>query len=410
MNVIFLTIVDYTEDSKGIYGDLVSTFRSNGHHVYVVCPVQRRDSCDTAREEYDNLTILRVRTLNVKQAGLLEKGLGQLTMELLFRRAVAAHFKDIRFDLILYSTPPITFASVIGHLRKRNPQAVTYLLLKDIFPQNALDLGMMSDKGVKSVIYRYFRAKEKSLYAISDVIGCMSPANVSYLSGHNSLPERTVVEVAPNAIKLPDMPHYDDEFRRGLLAKYGIPSDRKVFIYGGNLGKPQGVPFVLECLKANASRTDCHFVIAGKGTDAGYVSKWISEASPSAVTFLGPLPSDEFDSLVSVCDAGMIFLEWRFTIPNYPSRLLPSLAFSKPVLVCTDTASDAGPIAEANGYGIWAPSNDVAAFTAAVDRLLTSDMELMGAKGRKFLEENYRVDDLYLTITSHVPSLHKADS
>lgn len=33
-----------------------------------------------------------------------------------------------------------------------------------------------------------------------------------------------------------------------IRQKYGVPVDKKIFVYGGNLGKPQGINFVLECM------------------------------------------------------------------------------------------------------------------------------------------------------------------
>ena len=58
--------------------------------------------------------------------------------------------------------------------------------LKNIFPQNAIDLGMLSKNGWKKLIYNYFSFKRKKLYAISDYIGCMSKANCCYLMEHNT--------------------------------------------------------------------------------------------------------------------------------------------------------------------------------------------------------------------------------
>ena len=86
--------------------------------------------------------------------------------------------------MILYSTPPITFCGVVEYFQKRD-NAKTYLMLKDIFPQNAVDLGMMKTTGAKGLIYKYFRKQEKKLYAISDRIGCMSQANVEYVLKDN---------------------------------------------------------------------------------------------------------------------------------------------------------------------------------------------------------------------------------
>ena len=112
------------------------------------------------------------------------------------------YFNNFAFDLILYSTPPITFNRLITELKKKT-NASTYLLLKDIFPQNAVDLKMISEKGL---IYRYFRKREKILYQISDWIGCMSMANVNYVLKNNSWLAPEKVEVNPNSIEILDPP------------------------------------------------------------------------------------------------------------------------------------------------------------------------------------------------------------
>ena len=62
----------------------------------------------------------------------------------------------------MYSTPPITFCRAVDYVKKRD-NAQTYLLLKDIFPQNAVDIGMMSKQGIKGILYKFFREKEKRL-------------------------------------------------------------------------------------------------------------------------------------------------------------------------------------------------------------------------------------------------------
>ena len=107
----------------------------------------------------------------------------------------------MKFDLILYSTPPITFTKVIALAKKENPGAKTYLMLKGIFPQNAIDLGMLSISGLKGLLYKSFRKKEKRLYELSDFIGCMSPANVKYVLKYNPEVDVSKVEICPNSFE-----------------------------------------------------------------------------------------------------------------------------------------------------------------------------------------------------------------
>ena len=106
--------------------------------------------------------------------------------------------------------------------------------------------------------------------------------------------------------------------------------------------------------------------------------------------------------LVKYCDVGLIFLDYRFTIPNYPSRLLPYLENKMPVLCATDVNTDIGKIAEKNGYGYWCESVKPEDFTALVDKMLSSDRIAMGEKGYQFLKENYTVDKTYNAIVSHL--------
>lgn len=91
-------------------------------------------------------------------------------LESQFKSALKKYFRDVKFDLILYSTPPITFNNVIKYAKKKSDnKALTYLLLKDIFPQNAVDLGMISKTGVK-VFFTKCSARKRKNYIVYQII------------------------------------------------------------------------------------------------------------------------------------------------------------------------------------------------------------------------------------------------
>lgn len=409
MNVIFLTMSrKWDVSSRSIYADLLRKFRDEGHGVYIVYPRERSQGLSTKLEIKNGVSTLGVKTFNLQKTNVVEKGLGQVLVESQYKKAIKEHLSRVKFDLILYSTPPITFPKVISYLKQLNPQAKTYLLLKDIFPQNAVDLGMMNKSGIKGFIYKYFRRKEKELYSLSDYIGCMSPANVEYVLKHNPEVASNRIEVAPNSVELlPELSPSEESAknhteRNYVRSKYGLPLDKPIFIYGGNLGKPQGIPFLIECLNANANRRDCYFVVIGTGTELPKLKQWYSEKRPNSVIVMDGLPKDEYDLLVRGCDVGLIFLDHRFTIPNYPSRLLSYLENKMPVICATDPNTDIGRIAEVNGYGYWCESNSVEVFTAMLDKMIHSDRKAMGEKGNQFLKANYQVENTYNAIISHV--------
>lgn len=400
MRIIFLTMskVEGIAEHRNFL-DLMRKFRDEGHQVTIVAPRERRTGQPTALVEVDGVRLLGVRTLNLQKSSILEKGLGQVLVEPQYKRAIKKHLGGDSFDIILYSTPPVMLTGVVKYLKKRNPKAVSYLLLKDIFPQNAVDLGMF---GEHSLFNWWFRRKEVSLYRNSDYIGCMSPANVSYLLAHNPYIDADRVEVAPNSIELQNFgDKVSSESRAAIRQKYHIPVDKPVLIYGGNLGKPQGIPFLIQCLEANANRTDCHFLVVGSGTEQSKLAQWYAAKKPSSVTVMDWLPKEDYDLLVCSCDVGLIFLDYRFTIPNFPSRLLPYLENKMPIIAATDPNCDMGEIAETNGFGFRCGSNSVEAFTACVDRMLTSDINAMGEKGYRYLCDHYLVEHTYGPIVKH---------
>lgn len=400
MNVLFLTMVKVEIERRDIYNDLMRLFRDNGHNVYIVNPVERWEGKSTYLSDEGGVHTLNVRTLNVQKTSIVEKGLGQLSIEYLYKRAIKKYFAGVQFDLILYSTPPITFPNVIKYAKKMNPKAKSYLLLKDIFPQNAVDLGMLSKTGIKGLLYSYFREKEKSLYRLSDYIGCMSPANVKFVLENNPEVDGATVEVNPNSLELVGNGITDAE-KMAILEKYGLPTSKPILIYGGNLGKPQGIPFLIECLEANKNRKDCHFVVVGSGTYYDDLAEWYATNHDTSVTVMKGLPKEDYDRLVQSCHVGLIFLDYRFTIPNFPSRLLSYLEYRMPVICATDTNCDMGQIANENGFGVWCPSNNVEAFINSVDNLLSSDIKKMGENGYEFLKNNYLVEHSYKQIMKH---------
>ncbi|MCM1141013.1 MAG: glycosyltransferase family 4 protein, partial [Muribaculum sp.] len=301
---------------------------------------------------------------------------------------------DVKFDLVLYATPPITFNKVIEGIKKRCV-ARSYLMLKDIFPQNAVDLGMMKEG---SLLHKMFRKKERRLYEISDRIGCMSPANVEYVLTHNPNIDKSKVELCPNAIEPVDIPDLSETERKDLLAKLDIPSAKTIFIYGGNLGKPQGIDFLLKVVKANESRADSYIVIVGGGTEYSKIAGWFDENKPQNSKLISALPKNEYDKLIRAAHVGLIFLDPRFTIPNFPSRLLSYLENSMPVLLATDPNTDIGSIAEENGFGLWSLSGDLETFLANMERFSLDVIIEMGQKGHRFLIDNYTVDKVADTI------------
>ena len=390
MNILFLNLLKFSSfEEHNIYTDLLRETIKNGHNVFAVCPSERRNKEKTNLRKFGDNAILTVKTFNIQKTNILEKGIGTLAIKGQFVRTIKKYFRGIKFDLILYPTPPITLYGVVKYFKKRD-KTKTYLMLKDIFPQNAVDLGMMKTTGLKGLIYRYFRRQEKKLYEVSDRIGCMSPANVEYVLKHNPEVKEDKVEAFPNCIEVQDISLTSEE-KKNMRIKYGLPLDKIIFVYGGNLGKPQDIYFVIECLKKEKDNEEAFFLIIGDGTERSKLESCSSETKQENFKLLKRLPVDEFDRVLAACDVGLIFLDYRFTIPNFPSRLLSYMQAKLPVLACTDAASDVGKTIVGGGFGWWCESNSVERFHETICTILSEDLEQKRNKSFEFIKDNYNV-------------------
>lgn len=404
MNVLFLTTgrMDSIEQ-HAIYPDLLRQFREHGHKIYTVSSYEKRSGKATELVQENGASMLHVKIGNLTRTNVIEKGISTILIEYQYKKAIKKYLSDVHFDLVMYSTPPITLVKAIGYVRKRD-SAKTYLLLKDIFPQNAVDIGMMNKSGLKGLLYKFFRHKEKKLYAVSDYIGCMSQANVDYVLQHNPEVKADNVEVCPNAVEVVDMRvsiNDRDEMRR----KYGIPLDKKVFVYGGNLGKPQGIPFLIKCLESQKDNLDIFFLIVGDGTEFSKLDEFMKTSKQSNVKLMKRLPKEDYDRMVGSCDVGMIFLDHRFTIPNFPSRLLSYMQAGMPVLAVTDPNSDIGKVVTENGFGWWCESNDVGEFNKKILEICNENLGEMGEQGFAFLDKEFSVERAYRSIMESVKGL-----
>lgn len=384
-------------NEHSIYPDLIRHLSKKGHDVYVLLPNEKKNNQRTFVEKTENIHIWRVQTGNLFNVGMVTKLISRAGVARKYIRAIKKHLDHIKFDLILYSTPPTTFYKVVDCVKKRD-NSYTYLMLKDIFPQNAVDLGMIRKN---SLIYRLLRVGEKKLYKISDTIGCMSPANVDFILNQNPWIDPKRIEVCPNALEL--IIHKFPS-KREIREKYNIPIDKVVFVYGGGLGNPQGIDFLLSCIEKIPDNSKFFFLVCGDGLYFERLREMKSRY-PQKLQLIKWLPVNEYNAIVSAADVGLVFLDHKFQIPNFPSRILLYMECALPILAATDKSSDVGKIAVDNGFGDWCESipENVDLFIKKMELFtIPETITIMGRKSKEFLERNYTVETVYDTIFSHV--------
>ncbi|MBO6148426.1 MAG: glycosyltransferase family 4 protein [Lachnospiraceae bacterium] len=372
----------FSFSSSTIYLDLVRALSERGHELFIVAGTTEKKDAGHLHTE-DGIPTAYVNLPDQFHASPIRKGLIQLTIGRLFLKAVKRWFWSQKLDMIIYPTPPITLAGILKPF-KRHFGAVNYLMLKDIFPQNAVDLGMMKQGGA---LHSYFRHMEKSLYCNSDRIGCMSEGNLLYVKEHYPFIQEKKLELFPNTVAVKPL---------GALPEAGTGNSARplTFIVGGNLGKPQAIGFILSCIGELGDDDNIEFIFIGDGTEFSKVQSYISEQKGKHIELHKELPRREYEALLDKCDIGVVSLDSRFTIPNYPSRTLSYMQMAKPMLAITDEITDIRElITEKACCGWWCPSNDS---KKVVDKIreIEKNRQLIaeyGRNGRKYLEAHFSV-------------------
>ena len=225
---------------------------------------------------------------------------------------------------------------------------------------------------------------------------------MNYVLKHNPDISKDKVEIFPNSIK--PISRFVKRKNSVLLSKYNIPENTVLFVYGGNLGKPQGIDFLIEVID-NFHQVDNSFLmIVGSGTEYTKIEKHILSTQPVNVALHNYLPKAEYDELLRSADVGLIFLDPRFTIPNFPSRLTAYMESSIPIIAATDVNTDLKDVLIESKSGFWSVSGDLDSFLNNARRL-AQDQELrlkMGLNGRIYLEEHYDVTKTVEILLKHL--------
>ena len=161
---------------------------------------------------------------------------------------------------------------------------------------------------------------------------------------------------------------------------------------------------MIECIKAQKDNIDAFFFIVGDGTDYEKLEEFYRSSNQDNFKLMKRLPKEDYDTVVAASDVGLIFLDHRFTIPNFPSRLLGYLQAKLPVLAATDSNTDIGKIITDGGFGWWCKSDSVEEFNKIVEIALNVDTNELGENAYRYLKDNYTVEQGYSIIQKRLRS------
>jgi glycosyltransferase involved in cell wall biosynthesis len=334
--------------------DLAETLIRLGHTCAVLTPdPQVSGQFDLAIE--GQIPVLRIRAGPLKRINLIRRALNEIGLS---RRMWAGYrrcsFARENWDAIVFYSPTIFFGQFVARLKTLH-RCPAYLILRDVFPDWAVDMGLMR----KGPHYWLFRTYAERQYGVADVIGIESPSNRRYFAAGDSR-----IEVLPNWIDT-QSPPANASFPETLLSV-------KVLVYAGNIGVAQDMDNLLRLARNLMPRTDAKILFVGDGTDRLRVEGEVARQGLINVVFLPEMAPQQLRGLLRRCDIGLISLDRRLKSNNIPGKLLSYLEAGVPVLASINQGNDLRSVVEEGDAGFVVWNGDDQALMQAANRLLDS--------------------------------------
>lgn len=336
--------------------DLAVQMVMQGHEVTVLVPaselVQR-----WAVDVLDGVRVVRIRAPRSKDVALIRRALAEAWLPFALLRGLrSSGVPADTFDGVIWYSPTI-FLGLVARWVKRRSGCRGYLIVRDLFPDWAVDAGVMR----RGLAYRFFKAVERFQYRVADVIGVQTPANVALVA--RDAPESAHIEVLHNWLASP-LP-----VTQSKPIELGQVTGRTIFVYAGNMGIAQDLGAFLDLATDMADRPDVGFLFVGRGSEADSLRAMARQRSLSNVEFMQEIDPVLIPALLECCHVGIVALDPRHTTHNIPGKFIAYVRNGLPVLARVNQGNDLADVIRESGVGYVVEGDSLSELRQAALRL-----------------------------------------
>ena len=372
--------------------DLAKEFSANKHNVTVITPTSNFNE-RSSLTKYDDYQIYRFRSFKILDISFFRRALNELFLPITFLFSYfSSQINEEKFDYIIWYSPSI-FLSPIIWLLKRKSKAKTYLILRDIFPEWTLDLGLMN----KGIIYNFFRFIALFQYKIADIVGIQSESNFEIIKNKVS---QQKVEVLNNWNSESETIDIEDNIIN--LEPY---KNKNIFVYIGNMGIAQDMNFIIDLVeKFKSNNPESIFLFVGRGNEVINLKRQSKIKKLENLKFFDEIPHSNVQDMLKKCTVGIISLDPRHKSHNIPGKFISYLQSGLPVIARINAKSDLENLITKNKVGIVYSDYNVDEFAKMITDMITNKTELneKSLNARILYKNKFETKSAYLQLISHI--------
>lgn len=370
--------------------DLSREFIRQGHALTILLPSSdQKDSW--LLERFDGAEVLRLKAPRTKNIGYIRRSFGELVMPFfMLWHLHRSPLVKVRWDGVIWYAPSIFHGPLVNILKKRSG-CKSYLIIRDIFPEWAVDVGLMG----RGLPFLFFKIVAWYQYSVADVIGVQTLSNQSYFARWRKKTGRKL-EVLKNWLGKPA------EVSCSIRVNDTPLAGRRVLVYAGNMGIAQGMGIFLNLAEKFKNRADVGFLFVGRGSEVEWLKVTARERKLDNVLFFDEIDPDEIPSLYAQCCAGIVALDSRHKSHNIPGKFLTYMQSGLPVLANVNVGNDLAKIIRDERVGRVCESNQIDDLFRLAGELLSQiegDVEF-SVRCRKLFEREFSVERAACQIVS----------
>lgn len=319
--------------------DLSLELLRQGHQPTVMIPAADIEQ-PWLLEDMNGVQVLRLKAPKTKDIGYVRRTINEFLMPFAMHKNLGkSALSDVKWDGVVWYSPTI-FLGPMANALKKSSACRSYLIIRDIFPEWAVDMGLLGH----GLPYQFFKSIERYQYSVANVIGVQTPANLPYFDVWSSTPGRSV-EVLQNW--LADAP----DVGCSISVADGPLAGRTIFVYAGNMGVAQGMGILMDLAERLLGRRDIGFVFVGRGSDAKRLHEDASARGLDNVVFHDEIDPSEIPGLYAQCHVGVVALDPRHKTHNIPGKFLSYMQSGLPVLASINPGNDLAELIQSEGVG-----------------------------------------------------------
>lgn len=328
----------------------------------------------------NGIKVIRVKTLPHHKVNFIIRGISQISMPYIFQNKIKKYINKV--DTIVVYSPPLPLA-LLGVKLKKVFNAKCLLNVQDIFPQNAIDLGVLRNP----LLIRFFKNMESNAYMNADLIFVHSEGNLEFLKrNHPDIAKKLIV--LHNWINTKE---FDGVSRTNKYRKLYNLMDKFIILFAGVMGPSQGLDFIIELAHKVRDLKDVVFLFVGDGMEKPKLEDLAREKKLNNVIFKSFVSKDEYPYLVKDCDVGLVSLSNKNRTPVVPGKILGYMAAKLPVIAFLNQESDGHNIIKKANCGFSCIHGDIQKAEEIVRKIHRNKNDLIryGENGYNYLVNNF---------------------